>query len=77
MLRLKEVAAKGFSPSSLAKYISNPMEFYQQYILGIREEETVEETVAANTMGTIVHAVLERCTYLLWVNSFQKYNFRK
>lgn len=69
MLRLKEVAAKGFSPSSLAKYISNPMEFYQQYILGIREEETVEETVAANTMGTIVHAVLEEM-YLPVVGQF-------
>jgi len=57
--RLKEIAAKGFSPSALTQYIRNPIDFYQQKILRIYEEDEVEETVAANTLGTIVHNTLE------------------
>ncbi|MCQ0110913.1 PD-(D/E)XK nuclease family protein [Zhouia amylolytica] len=56
---LKAVAAKGFSPSSLTNYVRNPIDFYNQTILGIKELEEVEETVAANTLGTIVHNTLE------------------
>jgi len=57
--RIKTIAAKGFSPSSLTTYIKNPMDFYTQYILKIKEVEEVEETVAANTLGTIVHDTLQ------------------
>ncbi len=57
--RLKEVASNGFSPSSLTSYIRNPMDFYYQKILGVNTFEDVEETVASNTFGTIVHNVLE------------------
>lgn len=57
--RLKIVAEKGFSPSALTQYIRNPIDFYKQKILQIYEEDMVEETVAANTLGTIVHNTLE------------------
>jgi len=57
--RLKEIAAKGFSPTSLSNYVRNPLDFYTQSVLGIRETEEVEETIAANTLGTIVHDTLE------------------
>ncbi len=53
------VAKKGFSPSSLTNYMRNPIDFYYQKILKIREYEDVEETVAANTLGTVVHNTLE------------------
>ncbi|SEP88292.1 PD-(D/E)XK nuclease superfamily protein [Hyunsoonleella jejuensis] len=53
------VAQKGFSPSSLTSYIRNPIDFYYQKILKIREYDDVEETVAANTLGTVVHNTLE------------------
>src|SRR5690606_11903106 len=56
---LKRVAQKGFSPTSLTTYIRNPLDFYSRSILGIREVEEVEETIAANTLGTIVHDTLE------------------
>ena len=56
---LKEIAAKGFSPSALAKYIEDPISYYKRYVLKIKELDEVEETVAANTMGTIIHDVLE------------------
>jgi len=57
--RIKEIAEKGFSPSALTSYIRNPIDFYYQYILGIKDVEEVEETVAFNTLGTIVHDTLE------------------
>lgn len=56
---IKNIADKGFSPSSLTTYIRNPMDFYTQYILKIRDVEEVEESVAANTLGTIVHDTLQ------------------
>jgi hypothetical protein len=59
--RLEEIATiKGFSPSSLTNYLRNPIQFYYQRILGVRENEEVEENVAANTLGTIIHEVLEK-----------------
>ncbi len=57
--KLKTLAEKGFSPSSLTTYIRNPLDFYIQYVLGIRDKEEVEETVAHNTLGTVVHETLE------------------
>jgi len=57
--RLKEIAKKGFSPSSLTNYIRNPIDFYNQKVLKISEYEEVEETVAANTLGTVIHNTLE------------------
>ena len=59
MSTLKELAKKGISPSALATYINNPIDFYYQKILKIRALEEVEETVAVNTMGTVIHDTLE------------------
>ena len=56
---LKQLAAKGFSPTALTTYILNPFGFYKQKVLKIRELEEVEETIAANTLGTIIHKTLE------------------
>lgn len=50
---------KGFSPSALTTYIANPIYFYQQRILGIRDVTEIEETIALNTLGTVIHDVLE------------------
>ncbi|MBD1260174.1 PD-(D/E)XK nuclease family protein [Maribacter polysiphoniae] len=52
-------ALKGFSPSSLSNYIRNPLDFYKQNLLKINDLPEVEETVAANTFGTIIHDTLE------------------
>lgn len=57
--KLKTIAARGFSPSALATYVADPMAYYKKYVLGIKEEDIVEEIVAANTMGTVVHEVLD------------------
>ncbi|SFZ90375.1 PD-(D/E)XK nuclease superfamily protein [Flaviramulus basaltis] len=54
-----QLAGEGFSPSSLTNYIRNPIDFYYQKILKIKEHDDVEETVASNTLGTVVHNTLE------------------
>ncbi|AYN06057.1 PD-(D/E)XK nuclease family protein [Flavobacterium sp. 140616W15] len=59
MIRLKEIASAGFSPSALTSYIRNPIQFYFQKILRIREVEEVEENIALNTLGTIIHETLK------------------
>ena len=59
LVRLREMATNGFSPSSLTSYIRNPLDFYFQKILKIREMEEVEETIAVNTLGTIIHETLK------------------
>ncbi len=56
---IKKLANKGFSPSSLSNYIRNPIDFYKQSILKINDVLEVEENVATNTFGTIIHDTLE------------------
>lgn len=56
---LRTRAEVGYSPSALATYIKDPIAFYKKYVLRIRETEEVEENIAANTFGTIIHASLE------------------
>ncbi len=56
---LQERAQKGFSPSSLSQYIRNPIDFYKKYVLGIQEAVNVEEVIAANTFGTVIHSCME------------------
>lgn len=74
--RLSEIAEKGFSPSALGSYIRSPIDFYERRILKINETEEVEETVAASTMGTIVHDTLEnlykQCNGLLDIESLKR-----
>lgn len=59
MERLMEITQSGFSPSSLTTYIRNPMQFYFQRLLRISEVDEVEENIALNTLGTIIHGALE------------------
>ncbi len=66
---IRRIAAKGFSPSSLSNYIRNPIVFYKQHVLGIQDTEAVEEHIAANTFGTIVHDTLEEL-YTPLLNKF-------
>lgn len=59
MALIKNHAMQGFSPSSLSNYIMDPISFYKRNLLKIEDVAEVEETVAANTFGTIVHDSLE------------------
>ncbi|XOD68423.1 MAG: PD-(D/E)XK nuclease family protein [Flavobacteriales bacterium AspAUS03] len=59
MHRLDQIATKGFSSSAIGLYISDPLLFYQRKVLGLNDHETVEESLEARGLGTIVHQVLE------------------
>ncbi len=57
--RLLELASKGISPTTLTNYIYNPIAFYKQKILNIKNLNEIEETIASNTLGTVIHKSLE------------------
>jgi ATP-dependent helicase/nuclease subunit B len=59
MQLLEQVAEKGLSPSLLNSYRSCGLQFYFHYVAGLREPEEVEETIGADTLGTIIHGALE------------------
>lgn len=57
--QLKVLSNKGYSPSSLTNYMRNPIDFYYDKILGVKEFDEVEENIAANTLGSVIHNSLE------------------
>ena len=69
--RLIELAAKGISPSTITSYLYNPIQFYKQKVLKIKEFNDVEETIAHNTLGTVVHETLDEL-YKPYVGKYLK-----
>ena len=67
--KLKELSVKGISPSALTNYLYNPISFYKQKILKLKEFQDVEETIAYNTLGTVVHETLDEL-YTPFVGKF-------
>lgn len=59
MARLQKMANNGFSPSALNQYRGCPMKFYYEYILSLREKDDLEDDLAQNEVGSIIHKVLE------------------
>ncbi|AEA43658.1 PD-(D/E)XK nuclease family protein [Fluviicola taffensis] len=57
--RIYEVLQNGISFSMLDKFMACPLDFYYRYVLRFGEENKVEEDIESNTLGTIIHAVLE------------------
>ena len=52
------IEMKGISPSSLSTYINCPLKYYLRYIAQI-EDNSVDEEVGVNVIGTIIHDTLE------------------
>ncbi|TKC13272.1 PD-(D/E)XK nuclease family protein [Pedobacter polaris] len=50
---------KILSPSAITQYISNPIDFFFNYISGIKEPKEVSAVVEANEIGSILHKVME------------------
>lgn len=48
------------SASQFSSYLYDPIQFYQRYILKIREEDEIEEELSSRTFGSIVHGALEQ-----------------
>lgn len=56
---LKKKAEEGFSATSLNKFRQCSLKFYLDEVLKIDEQEEVEETIEAKTLGNVIHATLE------------------
>jgi len=63
MIRLRQIADRGLSPTALAMYLKCTLQFYFSQVLRISEPDKVEETIDAATLGEIVHEALHK-TYL-------------
>lgn len=53
------LAEKGLSPTALNGYINCTLQFYFKNILGLREQNDIEESLEASTIGSAVHKALE------------------
>ena len=56
--KLNELIKNGVSASMLCLYSINKVKFFENYILGVKEEK-LEDTIAASTLGNIIHDSLE------------------
>ena len=52
------IREKGLSPSALSTYLNCPLKYYLRYIVQIKDE-SVEEDVGVNDIGTVIHDTLE------------------
>lgn len=57
--KLKALAEYGFSPSALNMFVKDGYAFYKRYLLGLKEEDELEEYVSHKTYGTLIHNCLE------------------
>ena len=57
--KLDVITDRGISPSAINTFRRCTKNFYYRYILGIKEQEGVEEQIESSTFGTIVHETLE------------------
>lgn len=55
---LIENEAKGLSPSSLSTYLNCPLKYFLKYVAQI-EDNSTEEDVGVNIIGTVIHDTLE------------------
>ncbi len=56
---VKENGEYGISPSAINTYINCSLQYYFRYIAKLREQDDIEESIEAATLGTAVHFVLE------------------
>lgn len=56
---VKALFHRGLSPSAINNFINSPLEFYYYNVLGLREQDEVEEDIEASTFGSVVHEVIE------------------
>jgi hypothetical protein len=55
----KAASQRYFSATALTTYLGCRLRFYFRYVAGIKEPEQVEETMEANTFGSVLHLTLE------------------
>ena len=57
--KLESLFQYGISPSALAAYIRNPIDFYRRYVLDIKEVDHIEEDISFRAHGTVIHDCLD------------------
>ena len=67
--RMDELFSNGLSPSAINKFNTCPLDFYYRYIMGLGEEDVLEEQMSSATFGSVVHHVLENF-YLRFKGSY-------
>ncbi len=60
MRNLLAYLERGVSPSSLNTFLSCPLRFCFRSVIGMKEEEEVEESMDARMLGNAIHRALER-----------------
>jgi RecB family exonuclease len=59
ILRVNLVSEHGMSPSAINTYINCTLQYYFKYVAKLKEQEDIEESIEASTLGSAVHYVLE------------------
>jgi CRISPR/Cas system-associated exonuclease Cas4 (RecB family) len=54
------INGKLLSPSAINTYLNCQTRFYIQYIAGLKEQDTLQEDIEANTLGSILHKAMEK-----------------
>lgn len=67
IMRLRQIADRGLSPTTLAMYLKCKLQFYFSQVLRISEPDHVSETIDAAMLGEIVHDALHK-TYASKMN---------
>ena len=57
---IKAKVKEGISPSTLSKFLTDPMSFYFDYVLGIENEKEYSNIVEATDKGNIAHETLKK-----------------
>ena len=57
--KIADLFEKGITASMLVSYVIDKTKFFENYIIGMREDD-VEETIAHNTLGNVIHDSLEK-----------------
>jgi len=52
---------RSYSASSINMYLRNPMDFYTNYVLGLKEQEDLLDEPDARHVGIFIHELLEEC----------------
>jgi len=67
MQRLYSIGGRhGFSPTSMSRYVECPLKYYYMSVIGLREQDALEDDIDASQLGETVHNIL-RDIYLPFV----------
>lgn len=58
--KVSQWLSKGVSSSALKVYLDCSLQFYFQYVAGIREDQSINEFIESDVFGTVIHDSLEQ-----------------